>query len=328
MPMCHVYALYHCNRASHFMKYVAYTHSGRVFIKEKATQADTWLSDMQGNLLEFTLDLAGQSRAPLLLRVAKFDFHHGSCAVWVCMVDIYNMAGLTVRQGKASLWVQTRLHAWQRKCAEHGLHETAVRLSSTGSDTADGAGSSPRVLPWIGASSMALVLLLGTMACSMPHLGGLKPPENGKVRQILHDLVNLAAITTIGLRLDCDVEGLFSCMPTFAVFSRGLLVALEVKDGHLDLSPLWQAIPGSGCSNRVKTSLSKVMQRLLINGNGPTKAPTSMNGEHIPHTYAVHAVFNTCVLIIQPSTWLSRCNAALYMGVHAYAHMEIGRAHV
>ena len=149
------------------------------------------------------------------------------------------LVGLTVRQGKASLWVQTRLRAWQRNGAEHGFHETAVRLSSTGSDTADGAGSSPRVLPWIGASSMALVLLLGTMACSMPSLGGLQRPlENGEVLHILNDLVTLVAITTIGLRLDCNVEGIFSCMPTFAVLSRGLPVALEVKDGHLDLSPL------------------------------------------------------------------------------------------
>ena len=265
------------------MKHVAYTHNGRVFVKDKATQANTWLTDVLGNFMEFSLDLGGQGKTPMPLRVARFDFYRGSCSAWVCMVDIYNIAGLIVRQGKPSLWVQTRLHAWQRKCREHGLHEAAVRLSSTGSDTADGAGSIPRVLPWIGASSMAVVLLLATMACSRPHLGGLKPPENGKALHILHNLVALAAVTTIRLRLDCCVGVLFSCMGNFAVFSSGLLVTLEVKDRHLDLGPLWQAMHGPGCPKPARQTLYKVLQ-LLANGDEPIKAPTTMNDEYIPRT--------------------------------------------
>jgi hypothetical protein len=87
----------------------------------------------------------------------------------------------------------------------------------------NGSDDSPnelRVLPWVGCSSFATLLILSSMACSRPHLGGLREDRAG-VKSLLSALVSLANVKSFKIRVDLDVEHVFSMSGTVIALSRG-----------------------------------------------------------------------------------------------------------
>ena len=119
---------------------------------------------------------------------------------------------------------------------------------------------------------MALTLILATLACGKPHLGGLKEPECSKIMPVLRSLLALTIIRCIDIRLDEEAQCIFSCVPKYAVFSTGLVVIPAVKGQLVETSPLAVAATGPGCTRKVKGILSE----LFLNKAEPMQeAPAS-----------------------------------------------------
>ena len=97
-----------CCRASTCFTYnPALTADGVGYVVGKAPMMS--LSDFHMAHVECVVQLkqAG-SQPPSTLRGARYAVHKGGCRCFFSLVDIFNIAGLTCKNGKASLWVQGR----------------------------------------------------------------------------------------------------------------------------------------------------------------------------------------------------------------------------
>ena len=97
-----------CCRASTCFTYnPALTADGVGYVVGKAPMMS--LSDFHMAHVECVVQLkqAG-SQPPSTLRGARYAVHKGGCRCVFSLVDIFNIAGLTCKNGKASLWVQGR----------------------------------------------------------------------------------------------------------------------------------------------------------------------------------------------------------------------------
>lgn len=154
--------------------------------------------------------------------------------------------------GKATLWVQTRLKAWQRKARTFGLGADAIRLSQPMRGESV-EGDSGRVLPWIGGSTMCSRMALASLGCNRPRFGGLLNGENIRAQSVLSRMLALVCKFRMQIRLDTEVRVRFSMPETIAVMSSGIVVELEVEGLLADIRPLRTACKSS-TDRKVKSS--------------------------------------------------------------------------
>lgn len=214
--------------AVNFLQYVAYYKDGQVIALDQNTQKGVLLDDMLSSLTESRWEF--EAGHLVVFKLAIFDYAQGCTRAWLCLPECYTGACLHSRQGKASLWIQTRLSAWTRLCSRLGLPPTWLRRPVHASKVV-GGNDEGRVLDWIGSSSVGFVAVLVSTSSSKPHLGGLKDGDHAKMLPMLAAACRHADLSSIEIRVDKGVSVAWGFASGMAVMSKGLVVTLPVMQG-------------------------------------------------------------------------------------------------
>ena len=234
---CNRSNMYHnTNRASDFFNFIGYTNGSDSYIWDKATQQKHITPLAFTKFAEFRCPLpvlSGQS----VVRCAKFKhschgIHHWFCAVDLCDAMEPNLTW------KRSVWVQKKLKSWNSFLLQARLSPDHIKLSMPQSMMAD--KDDGRVLPWIGLSTSALLLVL-CRHCGCPTQKGGSGDERARLcsRDILHNLVDRFLSSSLKLRMLPGVQTYVSHTGSVVLAGGCVEVTLhKLQNGYVDLKEL------------------------------------------------------------------------------------------
>lgn len=153
---------------------LAATDDGRLAVIETASpKSHEFVDSMSLQYREYKIGLKlGATQKVHTFASAFFRRHRVGFQIFLSLASLYTMLGFTMLGGVASRWAWQSLPAFQRRVSK--IAPEQIMRSQAFERQRDQSQLAERCLPWHGASSVAVVVLLASWSCHSTKAGGLK----------------------------------------------------------------------------------------------------------------------------------------------------------
>lgn len=171
------------------------TMEDRLMVLERGLESNkTW--SLTDALRQYRSGTCRWSYAPV--HTAELSFctvviPRGGCRFFFSAAEVYKQLGLSSYKGSPSKWIYEMAKAWQRHLTAMGFNDWLLH-SPAGEAVNDALNSTTHFLPWIGISTLALVVVYVRLVHPVKQRGGLSAaPQRSHCQGILEGMLTQLA---------------------------------------------------------------------------------------------------------------------------------------